>query len=52
MINNVIYFLFMDCGNMVETSIQNTDGIDTKKKKKKKKKKARGNRCLKLFNIC
>ena len=50
MINNVIYFLFMDCGNMVETSIQNTDGIDTKKKKKKKK--ARGNRCLKLFNIC
>ena len=45
MINNVIYFLFMDCGNMVETSIQNTDGIDTKKRKKKKK--ARGNRCLK-----
>ena len=24
---------------MVETSIQNTDGIDTKKKKKKKKRK-------------
>ena len=47
MINNVIYFLFMDCGNMVETSIQNTDGIDTKKKKK-----VRGHRCLKLFNIC
>ena len=29
-------FLFMDCGNMFETSMQNTDGVDTKKKKKKK----------------
>ena len=46
----------MDCGNMVEISMQNTDGVNTKKKKNKKKgkkeRKARGNKCLKLFNIC
>ena len=40
----------MDCGNMVEISMQNTDGVNTKKKKKERK--ARGNKCLKLFNIC
>ena len=39
---------------MVEISMQNTDGVNTEKKKKERKKerKARGNKCLKLFNIC
>ena len=42
----------MDCGKMVEISMQDTDGVNTKKEKKRKKRKARGNKCLKLFNIC
>ena len=48
---------------MVEISMQSTDGVNAKKKNKKKKKKknreeknekrkARGNKYLKLFNIC
>ena len=41
---------------MVEISMQSTDGVNAKKKKKNKKKnekrKARGNKYLKLFNIC
>ena len=49
-----MFFFLMHCGNMVEISMQNTDGVNTKKKKKERKKerKARGNKCLKLFNIC
>ena len=40
MMNNVIFLiLFMDCGKMVEISMQDTDGVNTKEKKKKKKKK-------------
>ena len=36
MMNNIIhFFLFMDCGKMVEISMQDTDGVNTKKKKKK-----------------
>ena len=51
MMNNVIYlFLFMDCGKMVEISMQDTDRV--KKKKRRRRRKARGNKCLKLFNIC
>ena len=38
---------------MVEISMQSTDGVNAKKKKKKnEKRKARGNKYLKLFNIC
>ena len=42
---------------MVEISMQSTDGVNAKKKKKNReekneKRKARGNKYLKLFNIC
>ena len=51
MMNNVIFLiLFVNCGKMVEISMQDTDGV--KKKKKRRRRKARGNKCLKLFNIC
>ena len=55
MMNNVIYlFLFMDCGKMVEISMQDTDGVNTQKRRRRRRRrrKARGNKCLKLFNIC
>ena len=43
---------------MVEISMQNTDGVKKTKKKRerrrrrRRRRKARGNKCLKLFNIC